>query len=150
MRREIKNFLIYSLRYQLLLARRISDQFNTKVYVFDTNGYFDHDTTFELVDDVNTVVKENKRAVLSTAVNESFGDNYNLFLEFVDPGTLEQDDIGLFVPAILQTKEQVEDLEEKHAKVVDVDVDEVEEVVEEVVIDVDDVDEQVEQLNLNK
>lgn len=120
---EIKNFVTYSLRYQILLARHVSSICNTRIYVFDNNGFFDHpnDIKSEIIDGVRTVIKDNKRAVLSVAVKESFGSNEKLFLQFVDENVVEKDDIGLYVE-VEQPKENVADEEQSQENVADVDV----------------------------
>ncbi|CCV02309.1 hypothetical protein IIV30_114R [Invertebrate iridescent virus 30] len=99
MGKEIENFVTYSLRYQLLLAQHIASICNTKIYVFDKNGYFDSkdDTKVEIIDGVRTVSKNSLRAVLSVAVKESFGSNEDLFLQYVDKGVVQKDDTGLYV-----------------------------------------------------
>ncbi|CCV01784.1 hypothetical protein IIV22A_113R [Invertebrate iridescent virus 22] len=99
MGKEIENFVTYSLRYQLLLAQHIASICNTKIYVFDKNGYFDSkdDTKVEVIDGVRTVSKNSLRAVLSVAVKESFGSNEDLFLQYVDKGVVQKDDTGLYV-----------------------------------------------------
>jgi hypothetical protein len=100
MESAIRNFVLYSIRYQILLAQHVAAICKSKVYIFDPNGFFKQpeDTKVEVVGDlqVRTVLKEGRRAVLSIAVNESFSSDEALFLEFVD-GMTQKDDIGLYV-----------------------------------------------------
>lgn len=110
MAQEIENFVTYSLRYQLLLAQHVAGICNMKVYVFDRHNFFDSpdDTKVEVIDNVRTVSKEGKRAVLSVAVKESFGANEELFLKFVDDNVVQKDDIGLYVIAPVVPEKQEE------------------------------------------
>ena len=111
---EVENFVRYSIRYQLLLARQVAHACDSRIYVFDTSGYFKplEDVTIEAVENVRTVSKHGHRAVLSVAVQEAFGSNDNLFLKFTDEGAVHEDDIGLYVVApkiveIVADKEEV-------------------------------------------
>jgi hypothetical protein len=99
MSQEMEKFITYSLRYQILLAQHIAGICNMKVYVFDSINFFDspNDTKVEVIDNIRTLSKDYKRAVLSVAVKESFGTNEELFLKFVDDDVVQKDDIGLFV-----------------------------------------------------
>lgn len=150
---EIKNFVTYSLRYQILLARHVSNICNTKIYVFDSNGFFDHpnDTKSEIIDGVRTVVKDGKRAVLSIAVKESFESNEQLFLQFVDENVVEKDDIGLYVviaPQEEQSQKSSVDAEQsqKTKEEMIVDIVEPQETKEDDVIDLKDIYEAVNKL----
>lgn len=104
---EIKNFVVYSIRYQILLAKHVADKCSSKVYVFDSSGFFDPIGDTELVDGIRTVIKNNKRGVLSVAVKEAFRFNEKLFLQFVDENILEKDDVGLFVNETKEAEEEV-------------------------------------------
>jgi hypothetical protein len=102
MSQEIKNFTIYSLRYQILLAQRVANICNEKVYIFDSTGFFDNDTETVTIDvsvgdSIRTLFKKDHRAVLNVAVKEAFSTNEKLFLQFVDQNVLEKDNIGLYV-----------------------------------------------------
>lgn len=118
MGQEIENFVTYSLRYQLLLAQHVASICNMKVYVFDRHNFFDSpdDTKVEVIDNVRTVSKEGKRAVLSVAVKESFGANEELFLKFVDDNVVQKDDIGLYVIALVVPEKQEESEQEVDLK----------------------------------
>jgi hypothetical protein len=111
MGKEIENFVTYSLRYQLLLAQHVAGICNTKVYVFDNNDFFGNpeEIKVEVIDNVRTVSKNGKRAVLSLAVKESFGANEQLFLTFVDDNVVEKDNIGLYVVASNMSENNVEE-----------------------------------------
>jgi hypothetical protein len=119
MGQEIENFVTYSLRYQLLLAQRVAGICNMKVYVFDSRDFFDSpdDTKVEVIDNVRTVSKEGKRAVLSVAVKESFGANEELFLKFVDDNVVQKDDIGLYVISPVIPEKQGETKKESEEEV---------------------------------
>lgn len=118
MGQEIENFVTYSLRYQLLLAQHVAGICNMKVYVFDRHNFFDSpdDTKVEVIDNVRTVSKEGKRAVLSVAVKESFGANEELFLKFVDDNVVQKDDIGLYVIAPVVPEKQEESKKESEGE----------------------------------
>ena len=111
---ELEQFVRYSVRYQILLARHVANICNANIYIFDGNGFFDHksETIVELIDGVRTVSKEGYRAVLSVAVKESFGADQELFLKFVDENVAQKDPIGLFVSPV-QTNQEVKPLEEE-------------------------------------
>jgi hypothetical protein len=102
----IENFVRYSVRYQVLLAQHVANICNTKVYIFDINGFFDHpeDTKAEVIDGVRTISKQGNRAVLSVAVKESFQSNKELFLKFVDENVALTDKLGLYVIAPLKVE----------------------------------------------
>jgi hypothetical protein len=100
MSQESKNFTIYSLRYQILLAQHIAKIYNEKVYIFDSVGFFDNDTEIITIDSIRTLFKKNHRAVLNATVKAAFGTNEKLFLEYVDQNVLEKDNIGLYVVPI--------------------------------------------------
>jgi|GWRWMinimDraft_13_1066021.scaffolds.fasta_scaffold00103_7 hypothetical protein len=102
----IENFVRYSVRYQVLLAQHVANICNTKVYIFDINGFFDHseDTKVEVIDGVRTISKQGNRAVLSVAVKESFQSNKELFLKFVDENVALTDKLGLYVIAPLKVE----------------------------------------------
>lgn len=102
----IENFVRYSVRYQVRLAQHVANICNTKVYIFDINGFFDHseDTKVEVIDDVRTISKQGNRAVLSVAVKESFQSNKELFLKFVDENVALTDKLGLYVIAPLKVE----------------------------------------------
>jgi hypothetical protein len=112
MGKELENFVRFSVRYQLLLARHVADICNMKVYIFDGTGYFKSDESrAEVIDGINTLFKCGNRAVLSVAVQESFGSNEDLFLEYVDDSITKKDDIGLYVeknenPCVEEVKEE--------------------------------------------
>ena len=119
MESAIRNFVLYSIRYQILLAQHVAKICKSKVYIFDPNGFFKHpeDTKVEVVGDlqVRTVLKEGLRAILSVAVNESFGSDEALFLEFVDEGVTKKDNIGLYV--IEPKKVEEVDVEQEDSEV---------------------------------
>ena len=121
MGQEIEKFVTYSLRFQFLLAQHVAGICNMKVYVFDRHNFFDSpdDTKVEVIDNVRTVSKEGKRAVLSMAVKESFGDNEELFLKFVDDNVVQKDDIGLYVIAPVVPEKQEESEGEEESKMVE-------------------------------
>jgi hypothetical protein len=100
----IENFVRYSVRYQVLLAQRVANICNTKVYIFDINGFFDHPEDVEVIDGVRTISKQGNRAVLSVAVKESFQSNKELFLKFVDENVALTDKLGLYVIAPLKVE----------------------------------------------
>ena len=108
---EIKKFVVCSLRYQLQLAKHVANKCGTNVYVFDTSGFFDtiNDIKFELIDGIMTIIKNEKRWVLSVAVKEAFGFNEDLFLKYIEENiALEKDDIGLYVETIKEKEEEEE------------------------------------------
>lgn len=111
----IENFVRYSVRYQVLLAQRVANICNTKVYIFDINGFFDRseDTKVEVIDGVRTISKQGNRAVLSVAVKESFQSNKELFLKFVDENVALTDKLGLYVIAPLKVEVEKAPLEEE-------------------------------------
>ena len=99
MRSEIENFVRYSLRYQILLAKHVSKLCNLKkVYVFDSVHYFENgELKIETIDGIKTVLKDGNRGVINLAIKESMGTNEDLFLEFLDKNVVEKDEIGLYV-----------------------------------------------------
>jgi hypothetical protein len=115
----IENFVRYSVRYQVLLAQHVANICNTKVYIFDINGFFDHseDTKVEVIDGVRTISKQGNRAVLSVAVKESFQSNKELFLKFVDENVALTDKLGLYVIAPLKVEVEEVEVEEAPLKV---------------------------------
>jgi nonstructural protein len=130
----IEHFVTYSIRYQILLARHIAGIYNMKIYVFDSNGFFDSsdDTEIEIVDNVRIVTKEDKRALLSVVVRESFGSNESLFLQYVDDNVLQKDDIGLYItPVPVETVDLKEDVKEISEKK-DVDLKDISEAIEKI------------------
>ena len=161
MRQEIENFVRYSIRYQLLLAQRVASICNMKIYIFDSNGFFEpsQDLKIEIIDGVSTVFKQGQRAVLSVAVKESFCSDQELFLQFVDENVAQKDEIGLYVNAPVVVVDEVEqpskveevglyvnapvvvvDEVEQPSKVEEVGVDEVEQPSETEEVGVDEVD----------
>lgn len=97
-REPLEKFVRYSIFYQIQLAKHVSLSKNTRVYVFDSFNFFDKDTcSVEVLDTVTTLVKQDKRAVLSVAVRLAFETNSELFREFADNVDLQEDDIGLYV-----------------------------------------------------
>jgi hypothetical protein len=119
----IENFVRYSVRYQVLLAQHVANICNTKVYIFDINGFFDHteDTKVEVIDGVGTISKQGKRAVLSVAVKESFQSNKELFLKFVDENVALTDKLGLYVIAPLKVDVEKVDVEKVEVEKVEVE-----------------------------
>jgi hypothetical protein len=95
---EIEKFAKYSIRYQVVLARHVASICNIPIYVFDCTGYFSAGCKAEVIDQVNTVSKEKRRAVLSVAVQQSFDDGKS-FMSFVNDDKIHSDDIGLYVIA---------------------------------------------------
>lgn len=94
---ELEKFVRYSIRYQIFLAQHVSKHCGTKVYIFDSDGFFDTETTEEIVGGTRTLLKDGLRAVLSMAVKDSFGTAEALFLKFVDESVYETDDVGVYV-----------------------------------------------------
>lgn len=97
MGQEVETFVRLSIRYQILIAQEVAKNTGKRVYVFDSTKLFQNEPTTEIVGNVNTLVKDGLRAVISIAVEESFGSNKQLFLEYVDQDVLVEDQIGLFV-----------------------------------------------------
>ena len=118
----IENFVRYSVRYQVLLAQRVANICNTKVYIFDINGFFDHPEDVEAIDGVRTISKQGNRAVLSVAVKESFQSNKELFLKFVDENVALTDKLGLYVIAPLKVEVEKVEVEKAPLKVEKVEV----------------------------
>jgi hypothetical protein len=132
MEQSIKKFVLYSIRYQILLAQHVAGICNSKIYIFDQTGFFEQpeDTKVEVIDNIRTVSKEGQRAVLSVAVSESFGTDEALFLQFVDEGVTQKDDIGLYVIGPKKIEKVVEVEEKIEDGVVDQDLNDISEAIQ--------------------
>lgn len=79
------------------LALKVSSIINTRVYIFDPACYF---TTppFETVlyDDIRTVRKENRTALLSSAA-QSVIPSAELYRQLVDPHNISSDSFGVYI-----------------------------------------------------
>lgn len=84
----------YSLQIQQSLCEKLKDLTN-KVYVFDSNGYFETATTHNL-DGVRYKFHDGHYAVLSVAAQYCFHNN-NEYIQFSDNVGLNTDDIGVYL-----------------------------------------------------
>jgi len=132
---ESEQFVRYSIRYQLLLAQKVAEMCSTNIYVFEQNDFFETETTVEMVEGIRTIVKDGHRAILSIVVKQVLK-NEDQFLYFADKDVLGKDLMGLFVPKVCrskdevdQTKETIEEVDETKKTTVE-EVDETKETIE--------------------
>ena len=138
---ESEQFVRYSIRYQLLLAQKVAEICSANIYVFEQNDFFETETTVEMVEGIRTIVKDGHRAILSIIVKQVLK-NEDQFLYFADKDVLGKDLMGLFVPKVCRSKDEVEEVDEtKETTVEEVDETKDEEVDETKETTVEEVDE---------
>lgn len=79
------------------LALKVSSIIGSRVYVFDPSCYFStppYDTV--LYDNIRTVRKENKTALLSTSIQSSVP-SADLYRQLIDPRYVSSDSFGVYV-----------------------------------------------------
>ena len=115
---ESEQFVRYSIRYQLLLAQKVAEICSANIYVFEQNDFFETETTVEMVEGIRTIVKDGHRAILSIVVKQVLK-NEDQFLYFADKDVLGKDLIGLFVPKVCRSKDEVDETKETTVEEVD-------------------------------
>jgi len=125
---ESEQFVRYSIRYQLLLAQKVAEICSANIYVFEQNDFFETETTVEMVEGIRTIVKDGHRAILSIVVKQVLK-NEDQFLYFADKDVLGKDLMGLFVPKVCRSKDEVEEVDETKETTVE-EVDETKETIE--------------------
>jgi hypothetical protein len=106
---KLEQFVRHSIRYQITLAKHVAYKNVERVYVFDRSNYFvpHQECSVEVVDGkISTLIKNDKRAVLSIAVRSAFGTDENMFLKFIDQeDDVQEDDIGVYVTPLSHQSE---------------------------------------------
>ena len=125
---ESEQFVRYSIRYQLLLAQKVAEICSANIYVFEQNDFFETETKVEMVEGIRTIVKDGHRAILSIVVKQVLK-NEDQFLYFADKDVLGKDLMGLFVPKVCRSKDEVEEVDETKETTVE-EVDETKETIE--------------------
>lgn len=115
---ESEQFVRYSIRYQLLLAQKVAEICSANIYVFEQNDFFETETTVEMVEGIRTIVKDGHRAILSIVVKQVLK-NEDQFLYFADKDVLGKDLMGLFVPKVCRSKDEVDETKETTVEEVD-------------------------------